>query len=756
MNDLRAIIPFLIFFPIFSFAQHDEDEHEHDEIHGIVVEDFGDSLSPIPGAQLTWLGSTITAITDADGKFEIEHDDEYHDLVIEAFGFKTDTIEFEHEEFLSIVIRDGNLIEGVVVEFDADKLRLSLMDPLNAHLIDQGELRKAACCSLAESFETDPSVDASFTDAVTGTRQIQMMGLSGKYVQLMQDNIPMTRGLATVNGLEFTPGAWINSIQVSKGAGSVVNGYESLTGQINVDWKKPGNAEQLHVNVYGNQSGRAELNVIADQSIGNRWESTLLVHGKQNQVKWDNNQDGFMDNPLSSNFNVHNQWNFVGDNLHVELGAGALAFNTVAGQMDYNKGASVIGSIYGVELETRRAQGFAKIGYLYPDEHYKSIAIQLSGSYQKMNNLFDRVNYSGEQLSGVANLIYQDEIGESEKQTFRTGISFLYDEYQEIHRFDRYARLEMVPGAYFEYNLAPNDDFTLVAGMRGDLHNLYGFFYSPRLHLRYKLGELSAIKLSAGKGQRTPNIFAENIGYFASSRQWVIEGDTDATGYGLQPEIAWNFGFNFTKKFLVGLAEREGSWTVDLYHTRFENQVVIDLEDATMVRFYNLNGQSFSSSIQTELNYELMKRTSIRLAYRYLDVRTDYISGLLERPFVPKHRGFINLEYATKETEKEGSWKFDATVQWTGEQRIACTKDKSIEYRLPDYTDPFFVLNGQVSKIFNPQWEIYVGGENLLNYKQTNPILASSEPFSSDFDASMVWAPIFGRMLYMGLRFTIQ
>ena len=236
----------------------------------------------------------------------------------------------------------------------------------------------------------------------------------------------------------------------------------------------------------------------------------------------------------------------------------------------------------------------------------------------------------------------------------------------------------------------------------------------------------------------------------------MIEGDTDATGYGLQPEIAWNFGFNFTKKFLVGLAEREGSWTVDLYHTRFENQVVIDLEDATMVRFYNLNGQSFSSSIQTELNYELMKRTSIRLAYRYLDVRTDYISGLLERPFVPKHRGFINLEYATKETEKEGSWKFDATVQWTGEQRIACTKDKSIEYRLPDYTDPFFVLNGQVSKIFNPQWEIYVGGENLLNYKQTNPILASSEPFSSDFDASMVWAPIFGRMLYMGLRFTIQ
>lgn len=743
----------LLLIPFGLWAQHDGHD---DVVKGIVVEDFGDSLSPIPGAQLRWLGSDLKVVTDNEGKFEIEHDHEYHDLIIEAFGFNTDTIEYDEEEFLSIVIRDGNLIEGVVVEFDADKLRLSLIDPLNAHLIDQGELRKAACCSLAESFETDPAVDASFTDAVTGTRQIQMMGLSGKYVQLMQDNIPMTRGLATVYGLEYTPGAWINSIQVSKGAGSVVNGYESLIGQINVDWKKPGNAEQLHVNLYGNQAGRAELNLIVDQPVGSRWESTLLAHAKQNQVRWDNNEDGFLDNPLASNFNVHNQWNFVGDNLHVELAAGALSYNTVAGQMEYEKGDNVVGSIYGVELETRRAQGFAKIGYLFPDEDYKSVAIQLSASYQRLNNVFDRTNYFGEQLSGIANLIYQDEIGNNENQSFKTGISFLFDEYQEIHKYDRYERVELVPGAYLEYNLVPNDDFALVAGIRGDYHNLYGFFYSPRLHLRYKLSELAAVKLSAGKGQRTPNIFAENIGYFVSSRQWVIQGDLNDNGYGLDPERAWNFGLNLTKKFLVGIAEREGSWTVDLYHTRFENQIVIDLEDATMVRFYNLNGQSFSNSIQTELNYELMKRTSIRLAYRYLDVRTDYISGLLEKPFVTKHRGFVNLEYQTKESEKGGSWKFDVTTQWIGPQRIPNTMDKAPEYRLPDYADPFWVVNGQITKVFNSQWEIYLGGENLLNYRQSNPILSAENPFSSEFDASMVWAPIFGRMIYGGLRFTIQ
>jgi outer membrane receptor for ferrienterochelin and colicin len=316
--------------------------------------------------------------------------------------------------------------------------------------------------------------------------------------------------------------------------------------------------------------------------------------------------------------------------------------------------------------------------------------------------------------------------------------------------------LELVPGAYLEYNFAPNDDFALVAGIRGDYHNLYGFFYSPRLHLRYKLGELSAIKLSAGKGQRTPNIFAENIGYFVSSRQWVIQGDADQSGYGLEPERAWNFGLNFTKKFLVGIAEREGSWTVDVYHTRFENQVVIDLEDATMVRFYNLAGQSFSNSIQSELNYDLMKRTSIRLAYRFLDVRTDYISGLLEKPFVPKHRAFVNLEYATKESDRGGSWKFDLTVQWLGQQRIPNTTNKAPEYRLSAYADPFFTVNGQITKVFNSKWEIYLGGENILNYKQSNPILSAQDPFSAEFDASMVWAPIFGRMIYGGLRFTIQ
>ena len=292
IRAMKVLVIILILLPTLVFSQRKKDRNHM--VKGIVVEDFGGKLSPIPGADLHWLGTDIRIVSAEDGKFEIQHKDGFDQLLIEAFGFKTDTINYDHEEFLSIVIRDGNLIEGVVVEFDKDRLRLSLIDPLNAHLINQNEIRKAACCSLAESFENDPSVDASFTDAVTGTRQIEMMGLSGKYVQIMQDNIPMTRGLATVNGLEYIPGSWINSIQVSKGAGSVVNGYESLIGQINVDWKKPGNAEQLHLNIYGNQAGRGEINLMLDRPVGSRWESTLLLHAKQNNFRWDKNNDGFL------------------------------------------------------------------------------------------------------------------------------------------------------------------------------------------------------------------------------------------------------------------------------------------------------------------------------------------------------------------------------------------------------------------------------------------------------------------------------
>jgi len=750
---MRYILVLLVLLPTFIYSQRKDQKHV---VKGIVVEDFGDSLSAVPGAELHWIGTEIKVVSGDDGKFEIPHEEGFMELEIQAFGFTTDTITYNEEKFFSIVIRDGNLIEGVLVEFDKDRLRLSLIDPLNAHLIDQKEIRKAACCSLAESFENDPSVDASFTDAVTGTRQIEMMGLSGRYVQIMQDNIPMTRGLATVNGLEYVPGAWINSIQVSKGAGSVVNGFESLIGQINVDWKKPGNAEQLHLNVYGNQAGRGEINLMLDQPVGARWESTLLLHTKQDRIRWDKNSDGFLDNPLTSNFIGHNQWNYRGDDLHVEFGVGALIIDKLAGQVDYEETMTPADLVYGVELLTKRVQGFAKIGYLFPDEEFKSLAVQLSGSFQQMENQFHLTNYTGEQTSFNANLIFQNELGKGKKQSFRTGASFLYDDYSEALDSNGYQRTEMVPGVYFEYNLIPNSKFNMVAGIRGDYHNLYGFFYSPRLHLRYSLSEKASIKASAGKGQRTPNVFAENIGSFASSRVWSIQGEPTDPGYGLLPEVAWNFGLNLTKKYQVGIGERDGSIAIDAYHTRFENQVVVDMEDPTQIQFYNLDGQSFSNSIQAEINQELNKRMDVRLAYRFLDVRTDYNDGMLDKPFVPKHRAFINLGYETKVNEKEGNCKFDATLQYIGEQRIPNTLGKAPEFQLADRTDPFLTLNAQITKVFSKKFEIYLGGENLTNYKQRNPILSSSNPFSTEFDASLVWAPIFGRMVYGGLRWTIQ
>lgn len=769
--DAYAQLPACCQYTQTSEKQHHEEEHsdEHDhsdkphreEMHqehsdtvrGIVVQQEDGQVIPVPGVEIRWKGDDHYVVSDDEGKFWILDEHQTHDLLITALTFEPVLLEYNHEPFLSIVLDDGELLEGVEVTFDADRLRLHIMDPLNTHLINNEELRKAACCNLGESFETDPSVDASFTNAVTGTKQIQMLGLAGKYVQIMQDNIPMVRGISSVQGLEYVPGAWLEGIQVSKGAGSVVNGYESLTGQINLDWKKPGNAEKLLINGYFNQGGRTELNVNFDQVVGKRWETTLLLHGKYNGLKQDQNNDGFLDNPLVQNLIVHNQWNYVHPDWRIELGAGYLQLDGVAGQIGFDPKNPQVGSVYGVHQKNKRAQFFAKVGYLFPKEDYKSVALQLSGSLDALDHTFDAQTYVANQYSYKANLIYQDELGSKEKHRFKTGVSFLYDRFDERVGDAVFLRTEEVPGIYYEHNWTPNSRWGVNAGMRADYHNLFDWFGSPRFHVRFSPSEHTAFKAMIGRGQRTANVFAENLGYFVSSRNWNLQTRNLNWGEGYLPEVAWNFGLNYTQKF--EWAERLGTVAIDVYHTNFQHQLIVDLEHASAVNIYHLEGKSYSNSVQAEFNYEIAEGVDIRLAYRFLDVQADYAQGRLDVPFVSKHRAFMNMAYATRENDKGGQWKFDATTQLIGQKRLPNTSDKDPAYQLADYSPNYFLLNAQITWVQSNTFEWYIGGENLLHYRQNNPILASNDPFSDQFDAALVWAPIFGRMIYTGFRITL-
>jgi len=577
-----------------------------------------------------------------------------------------------------------------------------------------------------------------------------MLGLAGKYTQITRENMPNIRGLASIYGLSYIPGTWVKQIQLIKGTGSVLNGYESIAGQINVDLRRPDHMDKLYLNIYANKYGRIEANANVRYAIGKKIKSALLVHASNNSIKHDNNNDSFLDKPLSNNFIVLSRFELLNNvGMHIEAGVKATYVDKIGGQVDFDLGTDEgTTNNWGMHLLTKRIEGWTKTGKVFEDKPYKSIALQTSGAYHNQHSYFGLNNYEAEQSSLYANFIYSSIFGNTNHK-FKTGLSFQYDEYKEQFNLANYSRVEAVPGAYFEYIYNYREIFNIVAGLRADYHNIYGAFATPRLHLRYAMFEKTVFRISIGRGQRTANIFSENNALMSSSREFIIQGDNSDKPYGLNPEVAWNYGINLTQKFTLDY--RDGSISIDFHRTDFENQIIVDLEqNPQQVIFYNLKGQSYSNSFQTQLDYELLKRFDVRIAYRWYDVKTTYNGILMEKPLVSEQRAFINLAYATR-----NKWKFDYTLNWQGNKRIPSTQTNPVEYRLENSSPDFFTMNAQITKSWKKKFDIYLGVENILNYTQENPIIASNQAFSQYFDSSLIWGPIYGRSFYIGLRYNI-
>lgn len=710
------------------------------------------SIDPLPGANVYWKNTTQGTMTDATGYFKLSTENATDTLVFSFVGYTTGYLAWDGEPWAEIQLNAGELLDAAEVVERSSGQRVEMLNPLITQTLDRKEFTKAACCNLSESFETNASVDAAYTDAVTGTRQIRMLGLDGKYVETLKGNLPTIRGLSTVFGLYYIPGPWIDQIYISKGVGSVTSGFESITGQINIAMKDPVNAEDYHVNAYLNQGGRAELNVHTRQSVGRRWATTVMFHTERNALEIDNNLDGFMDNPLKQDFILRNEWKFVGDRgIEGEYSITGVQTSSTSGQLSSLADGNPDMNLWRANIDSRHVEATAKTGYVFPQAEWRSIGTQFSGEWHEHNSVFGERAYNGTQTFFRANVLYASIIGNTNHK-FTTGLSFLYDDYDERLDSMRFMRTEQVPGAFFEYTWSVLERFTLVGGLRSDLHNIYGVYITPRAHARYSFTENTTVKLVGGRGYRTPNVIMENIGQLASSRAWVIDGDDALPGFGLRPEVAWNYGANFLQRFKLNY--REATLSLDFYRTDFENQVVVDLENAREVRFYNLEGRSFSNSAQAEFSWSPLRRTDLRLAYRWLEVKTDYRDGLLDVPLVSTHRAFMNVGYETKPDEKGRHWRFDATLQWIGDQRLPSTEANPNEFRLNDRTDNYYLLGGQMTYAFGKSFEIYVGGENLLNFIQPMAILSAEQPNSEFFDASLVWGPVFGAMAYGGLRWT--
>ncbi|MFC5407851.1 TonB-dependent receptor domain-containing protein [Larkinella bovis] len=740
-----AVFTFFIFASLPIHAQ---------TISGTVSERVTNQTVPLTGVTIYWAGTAVSTTSNPQGRFEIARSGATNRLVFSFIGFKPDTITITDQSSVDVILTSQNTLQEVTVQGASSQI--DRMSPIQNEILTTRTLAKAACCNLSESFETNASVNVSYSDAVTGAKQIQMLGLSGNYVQTNVENIPTIRGLASTFGLNFVPGTWISSIDIGKGAGSVVNGYENMAGAINVELQKPDAQERVFANAYANSFGRFEGNLNLSRPLNEKWSIGFLGHASTLQNRIDQNGDNFLDLPLFTQYNGIVRAKYGTERFMTQFGVKALYEDRTGGQATENPGAS---PTYRFTNLTKRVEVFSKTARLYPEKPYRGLGLILNAANHEQTSKFGFIPYNGRQQTLYGNLIYQSII-DNTNHSFKIGASFLLDDYREQYRDTLMTRTESVPGVFGEYTYSYLEKLTLVAGARLDFHNLFGTQFTPRIHAKYDLTDNLTLRASAGRGFRTPNALAENYGYLVSSRSVIFDDK-------LQAEVSWNYGASLAQDF--NLFGQKASLVLDYYRTDFQNQLIADLEHPRELHFYylssrsapGLKSRSFSNSFQAELNYQPMRRMEVKLAYRLFDVRqtmgmTFGESLLLPRMMVSRDRVLFNAGYALPYDK----WKFDFTVQWNGPRRIPYLREGYVHtsyQNMPRETAPgFYNLNAQVSKAFR-LWEIYLGGENLGNFRQSNPIVGAKDPFGPDFDAAArVWGPITGRMIYAGFRYKLK
>ncbi|MCB9426092.1 MAG: TonB-dependent receptor [Flavobacteriales bacterium] len=745
-------INILVLLFISCFSLHAQ------QTEGVIYElDEQSKEIPIMGANVFWLDTSVGTITNERGYFTLPQSDKTHLLVISFVGYKVDTLHVHHNEYIKHRLQPNEELDEVTVTATQKSLQKSYLQTIGIEKISSKELLKAACCNLSESFETNPSIDVNFSDAVTGNKQIKMLGLTSPYILITEENIPSLRGASQAYGMNFTPGTWLESIQITKGAGSVINGYESISGQINTELIKPLNDIPFYLNAYGSTGSRYELNTHFNKKFSEKWSSSLFVHGSTRMNETDNNGDGFMDNPLGRQINLLNRWQYY------DAKTGWVSFINVrylgdakmSGQLGFDpKKHKLQNQVWGAEVNTRRTDFSTKIGYVFPDLPYKSFGWQTAYSDHNQESYYGLRRYDIQQQSIYSNLMYNSIIRNTNNK-FTAGINVTTDAYDEQFVTVNYDRRDSSIGAFFEYAYCNDDNFSATLGGRIDNHNRLGLFFTPRLHLRYQPWKNTTVRISGGRGKRQANIFAENQALLASSREFFLMGNNTSQPYGLNPETAWNYGVSFMQRFKLWGAEAELG--LDFFVTDFVNRVVVDrYTSAGSVVFYNVEGGSTAQSTQLDFSIEPIRHFTIRTSYKYYDSQTDFLIGKKQEPLQAQHRFFTNLEFKTHIKEKGKQWRFDYTFHWNGEQYLPYTGSNPTVYQLDQKSKSFALMNAQITRTFSTVFEMYLGGENISNYRQSNAIVSANDPFSPYFDATMIYGPVFGQMYYMGLRYKIK
>lgn len=610
----------------------------------------------------------------------------------------------------------------------------------NVDVIGKGQLCKAACCNLGESFTMNPSVDVSYSDAATGAQQIKLLGLSGTYVQMLTENVPNLRGASIPYSLGFVPGPWMQSIQVSKGAASVKNGYESLTGQINIEFEKPQTKDGIRGNLYYDIDQMAEANADASIHLNDKLSTSILLHYADCQMDHDANGDGFMDEPKQRQYNLMHRWTYATQGWISQLSMRALRDERESGMSKHHWEKTDI-EHYGISTKNDRLEAQWKNGFTFDDNHNTSVAVILHGSWHDAKNLFGYRQYDVTQKNGYAQLMFETEL--SEHHSISAGASVNHDYYDEYYDTGLtggnpdaflWNTKETTTGVYAQYTYKLHDKLTIMPGIRWDNSNVYHGFVTPRLHIKYSPSRILTLRASAGKGYRSPHALAENSPMLASGRTLLFEK--------LKQEEAWNMGVSAGMN--IPVAGKNLELNAEYYYTDFQNQMVVNINGQKgmyTTSFENLRGKSYSHTLQVDATYPFFEGFQATGAFRMNDVKCTYDGVLKTKPLTSRYKGLLTCSYKTP----MDIWQFDVTGQLNGGGRL---------YDNTKYP-AYFQLQAQVTREFR-HFSVYIGGENLTNYTMKNPIIGAGNPWGKDFDATQVWGPTNGISAYIGIRFQIE
>lgn len=654
-------------------------------------------------------------------------------LCMSAYGQGSETLQTD-------TMKTQNLSNVTITSRRAGTRRMG--GAVNGVSIGREELFKAACCNLGESFTTNPSVDVNYSDAATGAKQIKLLGLSGTYVQMLTENLPNFRGAAAPYALDYVPGPWMKSIQVSKGSSSVRNGYESITGQIDVEYLKPDDDQGLTVNLFGNTMGRMEANADVNVHLDDQLSTEILTHYQNEWGHHDQNDDGFQDQPNVHQWNLQNRWKWRGDHYLFHGGIGIIKEKREGGQTTHSSHLQAPNTpLFTIGVETDRYEGYMKHAFIIDPERGTNIALMGNMSMQQMDANYGQKYYGVNEKTAYAQLLFETNF--TEKHNLSAGVSLNHDYLKEevlVKNREFATSKETTPGAYVQYTYNLDNKLTAMAGIRADHSNLYGTFVTPRFHVKYTPHEIVSLRLSVGKGYRTVHALAENNNLLASGRTLVIDD--------LEQEAAWNYGIS--NSWLIPLFGKTLKLNAEYYHTHFNRQAVIDYDsDPTVIHISNLNGKSYSNTLQVDATYPVASGLELTAAWRLNDVKCTYGNELKEKPLTSRYKGLVTASYKTP----LGLWQFDATLQLNGGGRMPTPMSDGIlswDSRFHAYEQ----VSAQITRWFR-HFSIYIGGENLTGFRQEQTIINAADPWSSTFDPTMIWGPVQGAMFYAGIRVNI-